>query len=208
MGVPVAVLYMLLSLHKECQANWTAPLYISGAILAGAIFQKNTFLKIGIVLGVSAWLLLFNIDFLPGIPQKYDPTLRLTGWKLLGEEVGGVKEEYQKDSPIFIFSDTYQIASELAFYTPEQPRTYNVNLGRRMNQYDIWGGFDKLTGNDGLYVKHRDQVIDPEIASAFSSWEKLPVVNIIKNGEIIHRYTIFLCREFKGIKGHGDESSY
>lgn len=206
-GIPIGVFYLILSLHEYCQANWPAPIYLTGAILVGGLFYGKRILRIGVGLGILMWLLVFNIDLLPTIPNRLDPTIRLRGWEGLGEGVGRVYDKFSSEGPLFIFSDTYQITSELAFYVHNKPRTYCVNLGRRMNQYDLWGGFSELIGYNGIYVKHRDQEMEPEIIDAFLSYEKLSLIEIKKGNRLI-QFSVFLCRGFKGFKGAGYEATY
>lgn len=205
MGVPLGVFYLFLSFHKACQANWPAPVYFTGAVLAGLFFTRDRwirFLKVSIWIGLILWLLVFGIDILGklgvSIPNRLDPTVRLSGWRKLGQEVGMVRDKLRKDGSVFIFSDRYQITSELAFYVPGKPVTYCVNIGRRMNQYDLWEGFGTFNGYNAIYVKHRDREMDPLIAHMFRAWEKLPLVNIWRNSRLIHQYSVFLCYGFKG----------
>lgn len=207
-GTPLGIFYLLLSLHKYCQANWPVPVYFSGAILVGTFFCLRRILKIGIALGIFMWLLIFCIDILPNVPDRFDPTIRLRGWKELGRKIGRISSDFSKEGPFFIFSNTYQLTSELAFYVPGQPRTYCVNLGRRMNQYDLWSGFDELIGSNAIYVKHRDREIEPEIIDAFRSCKKLPLINIKKKNRWLHQYSVFLCRGFKGFGKVGREITY
>lgn len=202
-GVPLGIFYLILSLHEYCQANWPAPVYLTGAIIAGRLFCNKRILKIGVSLGIFMWLLVFCIDLFPGIPSRLDPTVRLRGWRELGIEIGRIDEPR-----LFIFSNTYQITSELAYYTPGQPDTYCINLGRRMNQYDLWQDFNKLIGYNAIYVKHRDQEVDKQVEEAFSSWEKLPLLEVRRGNRLMHQYSIFLCKGFKGFKKAEDEISY
>lgn len=72
-----------------------------------------------------------------------------------------------------IFSDRYQISSELAFYTQGNPIVYCINLGRRMNQYDLWQSINsELNGKTvhGIYVVYGQKDM-PElyVSSAFES---------------------------------------
>ena len=38
-----------------------------------------------------------------------------------------------------LFSDQYGIAGEMMLYVPAHPKTYNIPLGRRMNQFHVGG---------------------------------------------------------------------
>jgi len=49
----------------------------------------------------------------------------------------------------FLFSDQYGIASEMMFYVPGHPKTYNIPLGRRMNQFDVRAGTEEVLGVTG-----------------------------------------------------------
>jgi len=207
-GVPFGLFYVFLSLHEYCQANWPAPVYLGGAVLAGNLFSGKKILKAGIALGIFMWILVFCMDFIPAIPPQYNPMLRLKGWKTLGFEVGKAAEELDKYGKYFILSDKYQITSELAFYVPGHPKTYCINFGRRMNQYDLWPGFEGFKGYNAIYVKHRDQELEKQMIDAFEKCEKLPLVKIIEGGQLLHEYSVFICRNFKGSIKQNNEISY
>lgn len=208
MGIPLGIFYLILSLHEYCQANWPAPVYLAGSLLAGKFFCGKRILMIGAGIGIFMWLLIFCIDLFPNIPSELDPTIRLRGWKKLGLEMGNIRDNFLKEGRLFIFSDTYQITSELAFYIPGHPVTFCVNTGRRMNQYDLWQGFSNLLGYNAIYVKHRDQDMDKKFFSSFKSWKKLSLIDIKKGEKVIHQYSVFLCRGFKGKEENKDEITY
>ena len=73
----------------------------------------------------------------------------------------------------FLASDRYQIASQLAFYVPGHPAVYNANFGRRMNQYDLWGGWEALVGRNGLFVMYGDVEPPEDLRNAFRSVERV-----------------------------------
>ncbi|MEN3034301.1 MAG: glycoside hydrolase, partial [Aquificaceae bacterium] len=45
-----------------------------------------------------------------------------------------------------------QIAAQLAFYVKSNPRTNCINLGRRMNQYDLW---EKNYKGNAIFVDNK-----------------------------------------------------
>jgi hypothetical protein len=107
----------------------------------------------------------------------------------------------------FLLSDTYQIASEMAFYVPGQPQTYNVNLGRRMNQYDLWGGLEQLRDRDGLFVIGGDFNAPPALGRPVrrcaSSEQSRPSIAAPSAG-----FSIFECDGYRGIVEDRREVSY
>jgi undecaprenyl-diphosphatase len=135
-----------------------------------------------------------------GLPVNLDPSARLRGWKELGAEVTKVHEQMSSSHPVFIFSDRYQIASELAFYVRGNPVTYCVNLNRRMNQYDLWPGFGNLLGYDAIFVRQDDAGLPEKIASAFSRVEKKVFTAYTKQRVKIRDYSLYLCYDFKGLQ--------
>jgi hypothetical protein len=114
----------------------------------------------------------------------------------LGAAVGKLRETPEKAA--FLVSDGYQIASELAFYVPRQPTVYNVNLGRRMNQYDVWGGLESMKGRDALFVTSGDREIPEGMRDHCDATHKLQVLETFHRGQVAQVFSIFACRSYSG----------
>jgi undecaprenyl-diphosphatase len=144
------------------------------------------------------------------LPSKLDPSSRLRGWHQLS---GAVDPEYRLLAmlgPVFVFSDSYQISSELAFYVAGHPKTYCINLGRRMNQYDLWPGMNEDAERtrheigaaapiNGIYVASGDIEMPPVVAEAFGRFEK-KIVKVYDRGYELKVYSVFACYDFKGLR--------
>jgi undecaprenyl-diphosphatase len=219
-SAPIFLLFLLKSIQGKVQANWAAPAYYTGLILAVAIFdkryaeagspqQKKRIAIFGwgsIFISAMLILLLHNPEYLVKLhiplKAKYDITNRLRGWQELGNRVSNLQEAMSSETPrtpIFIFSDSYQIASELAFYVSGQPDTYCINLGRRMNQYDIWNGWDKLIEQNAIYVTDSRTELNKTITTSFTRCEFAQKIPIYLYREIIREYNIYKCYNFRGI---------
>ncbi len=135
-----------------------------------------------------------------------DPASRLTGWRELGENVSDIYEQMSVAHPVFIFSDAYQVSSELAFYVKGRPITYCINLGRRMNQYDFWPGFNDLLHYDAIFVRTDDSGIPEKVKAAFGKVEKKVFTAYTKRRTKIRDYSIFLCYDFKGLREEKPEA--
>jgi undecaprenyl-diphosphatase len=205
-SLPVIAFFLLKSLQGKVQANWALSGYITG-ILSLSAFSKEVFpeRKVKMILITTAVLLsvvvtaLAHYPSILNLPVKQDPTSRLRGWKELGSEVTKIYEEMSEGSPVFIFSDRYQVSSELAFYVKGHPITYCINLDRRMNQYDLWPGFHELLHHNAIFVRIGNTRMPEPVASAFEKIEKR-LFTVHSNNEKIRDYSLFLCYDFKGMR--------
>ena len=212
-SMPLLVFFLLWSIYTRVEANWAACAYITGAVaLAGWWDQLLSKAQNGVArlkrAGVVALILLPGLALsavahfpqalaVLGIhlPLKFDPTSRLRGWKELGAAVGEILAAYGKD--LVVVSESYQIASETAFYAPGHPRVYNVNLGRSMNQYDIWGGLEENRGCDVLFLtKDRDKAT-VAMAAACEELRKLDAIQTFYRGQRGQVFFAFLCRRYR-----------
>lgn len=212
--IPVIAFFLLKSMQAKVQANWALPGYLSGIVAFSAFYMKRFHsegkgIKILIAVAVLLSVIITAIAHYPSIinlPVKQDPTLRLRGWKELGAEVTNIYERKSVDRPVFIFSDRYQVSSELAFYVKGHPVTYCINLGRRMNQYDLWPGFNNLLHYDAIFVTTGDSEIPGKVAAVFNKVEKRVFKAYTKKLIKIRDYSIFLCYDFKGLKEEKPEN--
>jgi 4-amino-4-deoxy-L-arabinose transferase-like glycosyltransferase/membrane-associated phospholipid phosphatase len=211
--VPVVLFFLLKSLQGKVQANWALPAYATGFIAFAAYFAGDAISskKRSMLLPAAAILMAFTLTafaHFPSVlhlPPKMDPTMRLLGWKELGHEADRVYEGLSLEGPAFVMSDSYQMASELAFYMRGNPTTYCINLGRRMNQYDLWPGFEGHTGQNALLVTHDEREFPAELAGSFARTVKVPVT-ITLRGDRIMKFTLFKCYDFRGIKSRPPET--
>ncbi len=156
-AVPILLFFFLMSLANKVQGNWPGVGYFAGQMIFVGVFgrsidsRKRKFMRAALVVALVFSAFVYIVPFV-NVPRKMNPTVKLLGWKELGQRVSEVVEQMENEtgrSP-FIFSDRYQTTAELAFYVRRQPRVYNINLGRRNNQYDLWQDFDQLAGMDGI----------------------------------------------------------
>jgi len=207
-SIPVVIFFVFKSIQGKVQANWALPGYITWIVAFSSYYLNrfNTLGKLMQILIVSALILslgVISVGHYPSmvnLPVKLDPTERLHGWKELGDEVTSIYKEMSSTRPVFIFSDTYQTSSELAFYVKGHPATYCINLGRRMNQYDIWTGFHDLIHYDAIFVSVGDNKFPEELAPAFQKVEKRVLKAYTKKHVELRIYSIFRCYDFKGLK--------
>jgi undecaprenyl-diphosphatase len=207
-SVPVILFFVLKSAQGKVQANWALPGYATGFIAFSAYYVRDTASsrRAVKVLAAVAVLLAFTVTVaahlpsLPGLPPEKNPSKKLMGWKELGKETGGLYAEMSSAGAVFVFSDSYQLASELAFYLKGHPVTYCINTGeRRMDQYDLWPGFERLIGYNALFVVEGEQAMPQIVAAAFARYERETLVLRPRNGRTM-KFTVFKCYDFRGME--------
>jgi 4-amino-4-deoxy-L-arabinose transferase-like glycosyltransferase/membrane-associated phospholipid phosphatase len=204
--VPVVTFFLLKSIQAKVEANWALPGYVTGIIAFSVLFEKiyseGKGKKIIVGIAVLLSMVVTAVAHYPSIlnlSAKQDPTSRLRGWKELGSEVTKIYERMSGGGPVFIFSERYQVSSELAFYMKGHPITYCVNLNRRMNQYDLWPGFHEFLHSNAIFVTTGNVSVSRKIANAFEEIEK-KLLTVNEKDKKIRDYSIFLCYDFKGMK--------
>jgi undecaprenyl-diphosphatase len=219
---PTFTLMLLLSLRQKVQANWAAPAYITAVMATTAyvsyrwravhqgllrhLHRVAAGMAILLALGMTVVLhdpaLFARLGFSP----SDDPLARLKGWRALATAVEALA--VQMPQPPFLLSDRYQISSELAFYVSGQPHTYNVNLGRRLNQYDLWDGLPTLAGHDAIYVQPESAELPSALRATFHTCDEGKPVIIEELGRELKRFYLFQCRRFSGVAPRPDQVRY
>jgi len=146
---------------KVAEANWPAPAYISGFILAGAVFRDlyasrplhRRLLAAGLALGLAAGLVIqahLTRPFLPIPPQK-DQTRQFHGWRELGAEISRIIGNHPSEHGYIIVSDKGTTAAQAVFYSGA--RLTGLDL-LQPERYVFLGDLSGLRGRDAVLVLH------------------------------------------------------
>ncbi len=206
----VFLVFLYITVKKRVEANWPAFAYITVFILIGFYIYKNKkilkFFYPSFTLSIISIIFLFYTPLLDLIgigkvlPPEKDPTKRLIGWKMLGKEVSEIVKNLNTDK-YFLFSETYQVASEMAFYVKPYSKVFCINIGRRKNQFDLWEDINNYSnqGYYGIYITHFSG-LPSEVKSSFKDLVLKKEVDIKYRGKIVKRYYIYLLKDFKSFK--------
>ncbi|MDA8388703.1 MAG: glycosyltransferase family 39 protein, partial [Nitrospiraceae bacterium] len=177
-AAPTLVFFFLKSIFLgKVQANWAMCAYITGLIAATPLLLRGfgpgarPGARFFMSLAPAIAVLVTAVSYYPsiiGLPPRLDPSARLRGWRQLASAV----EENAPPSPYFVFSDYYGASSELAFYLKGNPATYCANTGERMNQYDLWPGFEGFKRRNAVFVTIGSANMPRAVAAAFGSCRK------------------------------------
>lgn len=178
--LPIVLIWLMffgIAFFKRVEVNWPAFVYVTLPIAMVEVFRKKSLWKkyaywATAVSGVLLVLVmnpapLDTIGFKKILRPEKDPLARLAGYRELGERVDFLIDSLEIRKH-FVFSDSYHISSELTFYMEGHPKTYNPNLGRRKNQFDLWPGLEQYEHKDytGIFVTWEDNDF-PVVGEAF-----------------------------------------
>ncbi len=212
MSLPGFLLFLLLAFHVRIYGNWPAPVFTTAIILFLGVFGPVQ----GKIQSILPWrlslygalfitlpiLVQVTYPLLP-IPLSLDRTARETvGWDQLGEIVYQERETMQRPESTFIFGLRYQYASELAFYTPGNPRTVSINRWSRPNVYDFWWDDTLLNGRDAIGV-FTYQPMGNRLAELFDHADTLQEITLTRESpwfgvQDVQKLYLFKGYGFKG----------
>lgn len=207
-GLCLVGVCLAVALQKRVYPNWIAPAFLYLTI-ASAFAWKHTdrnlntyqkWVKAGLILNSSVVIVGITgvLGFTWGLPPSRLPTKKLIGWRELGAAVGTLTKNLG-NTRLPIVADSYEVASELAFYTPANPAVYCARIDeRRMNQYDIWGGWNNLMGETVLLVLRSDHV--PESLSVHFKEVKTvgSPFSVTSDGDILRTFYFFVGTGYDG----------
>ncbi len=188
--------FATLSLFKRVEANWSGFSYFSAFVLVSLYLSKSRLLLPFYLLAGFLFVFLHFTPLLDKVgiggllPPHRDPTKVGIGWSKLGEVVSEMRGAQES-----IISPHYQISAELAFYVRGNPRTYGINLGRRMNQYDLW---EKNYEGDAIFVDYAP--INPRVLSASEGIIEERELLILWRGKEIKRFYIYKLKNLKKVE--------
>lgn len=197
---------LLLSLKGPCYANWPAPAYLSGLIMAQGVLEdlklrpkaKETLYRSALAVGGIFLAFCYGLEALrPFFPKGVNPTSKVMGWKELGAEVASLRNSLGGE--VFLLSTDRKIASELAFYAKAFPRVYVFNPSKVLSsQFDLWGGLEREKGKDAIVVLKEGSEPPETLLKAFGSCRLHKDLPFFRDGQRITGFRIFMCYGFQG----------
>lgn len=166
-----------LSLFTWIEVNWpgfafsTFPIFLAPTVVDLSGKWKN-YKNWALGISLTLPLLLLLPNFLnwksqgPIFNAEKAIFKRMVGYEKLGNRVDFLMDSLQISSPA-IFSESYHVASELAFYVRNHPQTYTVNMGTRKNQWDLWPGMDQFEGEQKKFFFISRNQDSPESVAKF-----------------------------------------
>lgn len=227
MGLPILILFGVMSLKSKVLANWpacawpTMTILWSGWLTSWAARSRASAAKAFALAGASSVLGLFLIAVVLVLPVRLmllarlaplgihlapdkDTTNTAYGWRALAARVQEIRKQSPPGSPVFIVGNSYQYCSLLAFYLPDHPETLDLFLHNRFNMYAAH--VDELKshlGQDAIFV-HDNTVNEADLRQLFDTVEWEPPFPLYRPGVYsapIRVIRIARCRGFRRYVG-------
>ncbi|MCC6231469.1 MAG: glycosyltransferase family 39 protein [Verrucomicrobiales bacterium] len=214
-SLPGVLAFLGLSVFQRVEQNWPMVFYVAAAVLAAGWLAREEAppragasalkwaVRLGGFLGVALMLVPFVLPWSPWAGSKSDPTARVRGWRELATAVEPVRRAVPRPERTLVLApDDRYAASALAFYLPDQPRTFCWESKDRLeSQYGIWGrpgaewaGWDALViARNPLDAKLKD------VAQRFDKWESRGTITLSLGRQKARdrRYVVFVGQGYR-----------
>jgi hypothetical protein len=228
MSAPMFAIVLLVSLKSPVQPNWPVTAYLSGLVLTVGWLARQLRMAssrrwialcvaAGCCLGMLVTPFMHHSEWvhplltrLAGPPtadhpfplRRLDPTCRLRGWRTLAAEVDRLLDQLREEGvEPELAGSGWTLPGELAFYCHGHPTVYSFGLamGDRHSQYDWWrpnplADGDQFQGRTFVVVGE----FNPVLEKMFERVEPSLRVTHYANGEPLGRWTVTVCRGFRG----------
>jgi 4-amino-4-deoxy-L-arabinose transferase-like glycosyltransferase len=200
--------FLIIAFKKRVEINWPVFGYATLPVLGAYYIHYKGIWKKAVAPYVVTLILLAMLICPPAfdfiglniiLPPKADPSKRYVGYSTVAGEINEILTTLE-NKEFFIFSDSYHSASEMAFYVKGNPQTYCINLGRRMNQFDIWRGIEKYEHkqNYGIFVNNGE--VPSKVKEGFEEYVFHKEVPVIYRGEVTDVMHIHVLKNLKHIE--------
>ncbi len=209
-ALPVILIFAYSGLSSEVLPHWPAVGYLILLPVLGklicesstgtgkkivhrlSVFSLATGIALTLVIPVQA---LFRV--IPLSPEN-DLTNEMTGWKEIAERIKEIQRQ-EKNSDFFVFTHTFYIASQAAFYLEPEIPVYC--LSKKIDQYDFWqykqALNEKLNGKNGLFFCDDNYKKSPEKLYAFGEIRQEKDFEIYIRGKHAKNFYIYKCYRFE-----------
>ncbi len=194
--------FLFASLQKKVEANWAACAYVTGFILVSIVFELSEPGKIrwyrrfavfsAFFAAITTAVIMVHLQhpFLP-IPTETDPATQAIGWKSLARDINAQRIRFDPRDTLPVCANRYQEAALFAYYLPDHPRTFALNIRSRDNQYSLWPQRRPAASARVIFLHSTD---DPNLTmlceKSFSSYALWATVKQRRGAKDIHNWGI------------------
>ncbi len=209
-ALPVILVFGYSGLSNQVLPHWPAVGYLvllpvlgkdACGLLGGTAEKKSVrrFFVFSLAAGIALTLIipvqaLFKV--IPVSPEN-DITNDMAGWEELADRIREIRTQ-EADSDFFVFTHTFYLAGQLAFYLEPEIPVYC--LSKRVDQYDFWqypqALQQKLGGRNGIFFRDSNYKTVPEKLYAFREIQQEQPFEIHVKGRYAKSFYLYRCYDF------------
>lgn len=202
---PMGALMLAQSFASRANANWAAPIYVTGTLLVvgWAVGQgRAVLLKAAVALHVAAAVIVFAAP--PALaaagvslPRGADPWMRQRGWEALGAAIS--RNAADHPGTRFLFEQRRDMAT-LLFYIRPHPldaRMWEAD-GIARNEFELTAALQPGDAGPFLFVTRRDTA--PDVFARFATVTPAGRITVPTHPNAALRYTLWRLDGFRGYR--------
>ncbi|HLO77366.1 MAG TPA: glycosyltransferase family 39 protein [Magnetospirillum sp.] len=197
-SLPVLVLMVAESLASRANANWSAPAYVAGTVLATWLIasRRPLLLKVSLALHLLIMGSMYGLDAARTVVDfKFDPEKRIKGWDRVGERVSAVLAAHPGAR---LLADERKVLATLVYYVRPHPFDavkWNPS-GRIRDHFDQTTRLEPGPG-ELIYVTELPD-LPGDMRDHFAAADKIEDITIPLHHDYARRLSVWRLAGFKG----------
>jgi 4-amino-4-deoxy-L-arabinose transferase-like glycosyltransferase len=195
--LPIYGLFLFFSLNSAGKANWIVPALFTAIIFTVVYWRELVARRPGWRWGVGAaftiallmTLVMHDTEILH-LPQRLDPLFRAQGWP---DFAARLEKDRVAERANLLVASHYSLASLMAFYLPDQPRTYLVPAPYGSSQFTLWPGYRVTPDTRALFVTSDIRPIPKALQDQFTRIELVDDFWSQHHGRPMNYICVYLC---------------
>ncbi|MBQ7568653.1 glycosyltransferase family 39 protein [bacterium] len=224
-SLPLLAIVLAVSCRRLVLMNWPLPSYLAAIIIIGSELENRDLLQRRKALMALVFVPAILISLLPliGTMLPIGALNRMNdfrGWQEVSKAVIEDLGHMPSQEAVIIAGTSYQISSELAFYTKRPDIVTCSNLWCRpgidegfkdAKGFTYWCSNEELKGCDAIIVAYdelrsdgkwhqRGEFEEKQCSRCFESFAKSETLTVFYGGKPLRRYRIYLAHNYLGLQ--------
>lgn len=202
--LPVLAVMTAEAFLSRANANWTAPAFVAGVVLASVVLGQKAprLLAASLALHVAAMAVLYNLDAVRhglGLAEssRLDPMKRIRGWDLVGQRVSLMLAEHPGAR---LLADERKVLATLTYYVTPHPFDA-VKWNPRGEIHDHFDQTTRLSPGPGDFIYVTENPNEPvSVLSRFEQSRPLGRIDDHLSGSYGRAISVWWVSGFKGYR--------
>ncbi|MBI5177708.1 MAG: glycosyltransferase family 39 protein [Nitrospinae bacterium] len=202
-SVPVLAFFALNSLRATVEGNWPVLGFLPLIVQAGGMAEgwlASARARTALIASAAAaflFLVFLHVQVVDPViphPKRFEISRRIYGWRLLATAVDVERKSFPA---AFLIADRFQTGTLMTYYTAPHIPAYQIG-GDNPRRYSFLPPVDSYAGSGAIYLAEESRDASQALAPVFERVEKVRTVEITRKGELIRRFVLYRCYNYRG----------